>query len=61
MPDYKTMYYKLAAKMADAMETLDKVSDDLKAAQLEAEELYMDSDAERTAKRVLPVKAKPVK
>lgn len=46
MPDYKTMYFKLAAKMADTVETLDKLSLCLKIAQLEAEEMYISSDSE---------------
>ena len=40
MPDYKSMYFKLAAKVADVVETLDKVSQDLKVAQMEGEDMF---------------------
>lgn len=46
MPDFEKMYFKLAAKMADAIETLDKVSHDLKATQIESEEMYIASGDE---------------
>ena len=44
MPDFETMYFHLAAKIADAIETLEKVSRDLKVAQLEGEYLFIGDD-----------------
>lgn len=44
MPDYRTMYFKLAAKIADTIETLDKISQDLRVAQIETEEMYINSE-----------------
>ena len=46
MPDYEKMYFMLAAKIADAIEVLDKTSRDLKIIQIEAEDIYIDSENE---------------
>ena len=46
MPDYEKMYFMLAAKIADAIEVLDKTSRDLKIIQIEAEDIYIDSEGE---------------
>jgi len=44
MPDFEKMYFKLAGKIADAIETLDKVSRDLKVAQIEGEDMYIGDE-----------------
>lgn len=42
-PDYKTMYFKLSTKVADTIETLDKVSRESQLTQIETEEMYIAS------------------
>ena len=47
MPDYKKMYFKLAAKTADMIEVLEKTTKlkyDLIVAQRECEEIYVESE-----------------
>ena len=49
MPDYRTLYFKLFAAIADAVEDLENgrqnsAKEKLINAQQEAEELYLDSD-----------------
>jgi len=46
MPDYEKMYFMLASTIADAIEALDKTSRALKIIQIEAEEMYIDSEDE---------------
>ncbi len=52
MVDYKSLYFKLFAAMADAVDILEERKDVKKAkeilinAQLEAEEIYIESDGD---------------
>jgi len=46
MPDYEKMYFMLAAKIADAIEVLDKTSKELKIIQIETEEMYIACEDE---------------
>ncbi len=49
MPDFEKMYFHLAGKIADAIETLDKVSRDLKVVQIEGEDMFIeDEDTDET-------------
>ena len=41
MPDYKTMYFSLAGKLASTIETLDHLSEHLKEAQRHKEEEFI--------------------
>ena len=42
-PDYKTMYYHLAGRMAGAVESLEAIIEVLKNAQQTTEEMFMSS------------------
>ncbi len=44
MPDYREMYFQLTAQIANAIDTLDDVSEKLKQAQRNAEESYISCD-----------------
>ena len=41
MTDYKTMYFNLSGALATAIEALDKLSEQLKAAQIKMEDIYI--------------------
>lgn len=42
MNDYKTMYFNLSGTLANTVEVLDKLSEDLKVAQVKAEEIFIN-------------------
>lgn len=46
MPDYKSMYFHLAGRMAGAVETLEAITETLKQAQLTTEDMFIDSKDE---------------
>lgn len=50
MPDFEKMYFHLAGKIADAIGTLDKVSRDLKVAQIEGEDMFIGDEAPNETK-----------
>ena len=42
MSDYRALYFNVAGVLANAIETLDKLSEALKSAQAETEEIFLD-------------------
>ena len=44
MPDYKTMYLKMAGKMTDALEILEKLTLEMVSTVETCEEIYINSD-----------------
>ena len=46
MPDYKSMYYHLAGRVAGAIEALEAITETLKQAQQTTEDMFMNSTDE---------------
>ena len=44
MPDYKSMYFHLAGRIAGAIDSLEAVLDSLKLAQQTTEEMFMSAE-----------------
>jgi len=44
MPDYKAMYYHLAGRMAGAIEALEAITETLKQAQQDTEDMFINSN-----------------
>jgi hypothetical protein len=44
MPDYKSMYYHLAGRMAGAIEALEAITQTLKQAQQTTEDMFINSN-----------------
>ena len=41
--DYKEMYFEMSGKLADAIDMLEKIADELKTMQLEAENKFIEN------------------
>lgn len=53
MPNYKELYFKSQAALADAVETLDKLREQLCSCMVQCEEAVIADDEEKTPKQGL--------